>query len=83
LSPYRYITAIQDYLKFKIAKVEKSFEFPHNLGEGHFITITAYDYNDKPYLVLIVFSKDDYILNRLNQIIDALKIIIEKSLAKQ
>ena len=83
LSLYGYITAIQDYLKFRIAKVEKSFEYPINLGEGHYITITAYDYSDKPYLVLIVFSKDDYILNRLNQIIDALKIIIEKSLAKQ
>jgi len=83
LSLYGYITAIQDYLKFKIQRVEKSFEFPHNLGEGHFITITAYDYNDKPYLVLIVFSKDDYILHRLNAIIDALKYIVEKSLSKQ
>jgi len=83
LSLYGYISAIQDYLKFRIQRVEKSFEYPINLGEGRFITITAYDYNDKPYLVLIVFSKDDYILHRLNAIIDALKYIIEKSLSKQ
>jgi hypothetical protein len=83
LSLYGYITAIQDYIKYKIQRVEKSYEFPQNLGEGHFISIIAYDRNDQPYLVLILFSRDDYILNRLNQIIDALKIVVEKSLSKQ
>jgi len=83
LSLYGYITAIQDYLKFKIAKVEKTYEYPMNLGEGHFITITAYDHYDKPYIVFIIFSRDDYILNRFNAIIDAIKLIIEKSLVKQ
>ena len=83
LSLYGYITAIQDYLKFRIQRVEKSFQFPTNLGEGHYISIIAYDSNDQPYLVFTIFSKDDYILHRLNQIIDALKYIIEKSLSKQ
>jgi hypothetical protein len=83
LSLYGYITAVQDYLKYRIQRVEKSYEFPYNLGEGHYISIIAYDRNDQPYLVFTIFTKDDYILNRLNQIIDALKIIIEKSLSKQ
>jgi hypothetical protein len=84
LSLYGYITAIQDYLKYRIQRVEKSYDNPiMNLGEGHFISIIAYDRNDQPYLVITVFSKDDYILNRLNQVIDALRLIVEKSLSKQ
>jgi len=83
LSLYGYITAIQDYLKFRIQRVEKTYDNPMNLGEGHYISIIAYDRNDQPYLVFTIFSKDDYILNRFNQIIDALRIIIDKSLSKQ
>jgi len=86
LSLYGYITAIQDYLKFKIAKVEKLVDIENadtmNLGEGHHIYLIAYDYYDKPYIIIKIFSKDDFILNRLNQIIDALRILIEKSLSK-
>jgi hypothetical protein len=86
LSLYGYISAIQDYLRFKIAKVEKLVDTENadtmNLGDGHYIYLIAYDYYDKPYLVIKIFSKDDYILNRLNQIIDALKIIVEKSISK-
>jgi len=86
LSLYGYISAIQDYLRFKIAKIEKLVDTENpdtlNLGEGHHIYLIAYDYYDRPYLVIKIFSKDDYILNRLNQIIDALRILIEKSLSK-
>jgi hypothetical protein len=84
LSLYGYISAMQDYLKYRIQRVEKSYDNPvMNLGEGHYISIIAYDRNDQPYLVFILFSRDDYILNRLNQIIDMLRLIVEKSLSKQ
>jgi len=85
LSLYGYITAIQDYLKFKIAKVEKVILDPTqlDLGGAYYFSIVAYDHYDKPYLVITIYSKDDYILNRIGAVLDALELILKKSLAKQ
>jgi hypothetical protein len=85
LSLYGYITAIQDYLKFRISRVEKVIIDPVqlDLGGAYYFSIIAYDHFDKPYLVITIYSKDDYILNRLGALIDALELIIKKSLSKQ
>ena len=85
LSLYGYITAIQDYLKFKIARVEKVILDPTqlDLGGAYYFSIVAYDHYDKPYLVITIYSKDDYILNRIGAVLDALELILKKSLAKQ